>query len=297
MLELQFAEEIGDAADFVVDVFDDIRVGVGGISVADVIGHIKGNVRHGVGEVEEEGLVLVRLDKVHGLLGVATGDGALINGEFDDFFVLHEGSFPLGEGGLGIGPKDVHSGRSALGFSFVVGVVHVVGVGNTEIGIEAVLLREGFGVMAEVPFSEAGGGVALSFEVIGDGVLGGIEPAGGGGEEDVLVHFDPLRVAAGEEGGSGRGADGRGDHEAGELASFLGEAIDVGRLDFGGAEAAEIAVALVVGEDNDEVGLFSGVGKKAQGCEEEGAESFHVEVKETGTLTEILPFANLRGLK
>lgn len=244
--------------------FDDVGVGVGGIGVADVIGHVEGDVRHGVGEVEEEGLVLVRLDKVHGLLGVATGDGALINGEFDDFFVLHEGSFPLGESGLGIGPKNVHSGRAALGFSFVVGVVHVVGVGNTEVGIEAVLLREGFGMVAEVPFSEAGGGVALAFEVIGDGVFGGIEAAGGGGEENVLVHFDPLGIATGEERGAGRGADWRGDHEAGELASFLGEAIDVGCFDFGGTKAPEVAVALVVGEDNNEVGLFSGVGQEAE---------------------------------
>lgn len=264
LIELQLAEEVDEAADFVVDVFDDIGVGVGGIGVADVIGHIERNVRHGVGEVEEEGLVLVGLDEVHGLLGVATGDGALVNGEFDDFFVLHEGRFPLGESGLGIGPKFVHSGRSTLGFPFVVRVIHVVGVGNAEVGIEAVLLREGFGVMAEVPFSEAGGGVALSFEVIGDGVLGRVEPAGGGGEENVLVHFDPLGIAAGEEGGTGRGADGGGHHETGKFASFFGEAIDVGGLDVGGAKAPEVAVALVVGEDDDEVWLFSGPGQEAQ---------------------------------
>ena len=34
---------------------------------------------------------------------------------------------------------------------------------------------ERFGVVAEVPFSDAGSGVSLGFEMVGDAVLAGVE--------------------------------------------------------------------------------------------------------------------------
>ncbi len=79
----------------------------------------------------------------------------------------------------------------------------------------------------------------------------------------MLVHADPLGIAASEEGGPGRRADGRGHHEVGELTAFSGEAVDVWSLDGVGAEAAEVSVSLVIGKDDDEVRLVSGAGDEA----------------------------------
>ena len=68
------------------------------------------------GEVEEEGLFGggVFLDELDGFVGIATGDGALVDGELDDFLVFHERSVPLCEGAFGVVPKGVHSVRAPL---------------------------------------------------------------------------------------------------------------------------------------------------------------------------------------
>ena len=79
----------------------------------------------------------------------------------------------------------------------------------------------------------------------------------------MLVHADALGVAASEEGGTRRAADWGGDHEAGELSPFFCESINVGCFDLGGAKAAKVAVDLVIGEDDDEIGLVSSVSDKA----------------------------------
>ena len=175
LIELKFAEEVGDASDLGIDVFDDVGVGVERIGVADFIGNVEGDVGHGVGEVEEEGLLFVSLDELEGFVGVATSDGPLIDGDFDDFLILHERSLPFGEGGFGFFPECIHAVGAALGFVLVGGMIHIVGVWDAEVGTESVAGGEGFGVVAEVPFSEAGGGVSLAFEMVGDGVFGGIE--------------------------------------------------------------------------------------------------------------------------
>ena len=66
------------------------------------------------------------------------------------------------------------------------------------------LLRESLGMMTEVPFPEASSGITLVAEVIGDAVLGGVEPLGRVRKKDVLMHPDPLGVAASQERGAGR---------------------------------------------------------------------------------------------
>ena len=45
---------------------------------------------------------------------------------------------------------------------------HVVGVGDAKVGIKAVISGEEFGLIAEVPFPDAGGGVALLLKEFGD---------------------------------------------------------------------------------------------------------------------------------
>ena len=68
---------------------------------------------------------------------------------------------PLGQRRLRIFPENIHAVGSSLWLSFIVRMVHVVGVGNPIIGVETVGGREHFWVMTEVPLTKAGGGITL----------------------------------------------------------------------------------------------------------------------------------------
>ena len=63
-----------------------------------------------------------------------------------------------------------------------------------------------------------------------------------------------LAVAAGHERRARRGADRLRDVEAGEARSLGRQAIEIRRLECLCAKAADVAVALIVGEDEDDVG-------------------------------------------
>ena len=109
--------------------------------------------------------------------------------------------------------------------------------------------------MPEMPFSKTGGGVALPFQVISDGVLLGVQPLGRGGKQHVLMHSHALGITARQQRRTRGRAHRRSHHEARKLPPFLGDAIDVLSLDRLRAKAAQIAVALIIGEDDHEVGL------------------------------------------
>ena len=95
----------------------------------------------------------------------------------------------------------------------------------------------------------------LPFQVIGDGVLLGIQPLGRGGKQHVLMHAHALGITTRQQRRPRGRTHRRGHHEARKLPSFHGNAIDVRRLDRLRAKAAQIAVALIIGEDDHEVGL------------------------------------------
>ena len=71
------------------------------------------------------------------------------------------------------------------------------------------------------------------------------------------MHTDTLGVTTGEQRRAGGRAHRRGYHEARKLPAFLGNAVDIRRADGFGTKTAQIAIALVIGEDDDEVGLSS----------------------------------------
>jgi len=137
-------------------------------------------VDHGVRQVEKEGVVLVFLYEFNRFFSVAFREGVLAGGGFDDFFVLHErqrwiaGSF---------------SGA------------HVVAIWDSEIVVEAVAGGEKRRLVAEVPFSDAAGGVAPFFQDFCNGDFVWIEALAVNREEDalavgVLVHIDAFWVAS-----------------------------------------------------------------------------------------------------
>ena len=115
-----------------------------------------------------------------------------------------------------------------------------------------------------MPFAKAGSGVALSFQVIGDGVLLGVQPLGRGGEQHMLMHAHALGITTGQQPRARRSAHRRGHHEARELSPLLRNPIDIRRLDRLRPKTAQIAVPLIVGENNDEIGLGSVEGSRSK---------------------------------
>ena len=69
------------------------------------------------------------------------------------------------------------------------------------------------------------------------------------------MHAHPLGVTAREQSRTRRRAHWRGHHEACEFPTFLRDEVDIGRANGLGSETAQVAVTLVVGKNDDEIGL------------------------------------------
>ena len=101
------------------------------------LGRHQGKVHGGVWQVQEEGPGLVGVDELHRLLGVLPGDGRVF----------------LDAGGENFQIPDKWQ-RHVL-------AVHVVAVGDAKVMIEALISGHEIGVIAQMPFADAHGGVAL----------------------------------------------------------------------------------------------------------------------------------------
>jgi len=80
-------------------------------------------------------------------------------------------------------------------------------------------------------------------------------------EPGEVVHADAVRTAAGEHAGAGRGAVRTGGIAVGQFHSLGGELVEMRRLDYRGAETAEIAVTHVIGEQEHDVGSIVWFGR------------------------------------
>ena len=141
---------------------------------------------------------------------------------------------------------------------------------------------EALGVLAEVPFADAGGGVSGGLEDLGDADEGGVEIVGDGeegfgffvellifarlgGDEEAHVSGITLGlsargvdlvargVGAGHEAGAGGGAVGAAGMGGGESHAGGGEFVEVRSFVEVGAGEAGVLPAEVVGEDEDDV--------------------------------------------
>ena len=78
------------------------------------------------------------------------------------------------------------------------------------------------------------------------------------------VDADPVGIAAGEQGRARGRTDRLGDMEIGEPPPFAGEPVEVRRLETLGAEAADVAISLIVREDDDDIGRPVRGGKRGR---------------------------------
>ena len=134
----------------------------------------------GVGQVEEK--VFVRLgagfDEFHGLLGILPGDASLA-------FILQQ----LGH--LVIAQQRMHALARGGGSA-----AHVVGVGDTEVAVEPMPRGQELGLIAQMPFAHAHGGVTQLAKIFGHGVFLRVEPVSAGGEKHTR-HAHARGVATG----------------------------------------------------------------------------------------------------
>ena len=116
---------------------------------------------------------------------------------------------------------------------------------------------------AEVPLADAGGGVALVLEQARDGEPARLDERRRAALQHAALQRTAPGVAAGQDAVARGRADGRGTMGVGEDHAFARQAVEVRRADFGfRVEAAQVAVAEVVGEDEDDVGPRGGSGER-----------------------------------
>ena len=152
------------------------------------------------------------------------------------------------------------------------GFEHVIGIRDAEVVIKALLRRQECRLVAEVPLADALRGVAERPEAVGDGVFLWMQPvlrprwihAG---------HGNACAIASGHD-LCPRHAAHRCGVERRELHSLSRHAVEARRFLLHRAEGADVAVAEVVDEVDDDVGLRSGCGeRRAEG--EEAEEEAH----------------------
>lgn len=176
-------------------------------------------------EIEEEGAILVGLDKGDSFFGIALGEVVLNDRVFNRILVAAE-----------------HDGP------------HVIGVEDTEVVVEAMAGRVVLGQVAQVPLAHNLGGVALVFEKLGQGGFAGFDPVvasgvGGGVAGDARSE----RVASGQQCHPGGSATGCGNIETGQAGALGSHAVEVRRLIVGLPVAGEGSPAEIVGVDDDDV--------------------------------------------
>ena len=238
--DLQFVELLQNASHVPVDVFAHGEGGAGVLQILlliftsaeweivvlellpPAIRHLHRRMRGAVGQVNEERLLLVLLHVVHGA-GREIVDEETLSG--DDLAVVFQ------HGRVVVAPV---SGAEAVVF------LNATGVG---------VIRR---LHAVVPLAEGCGAVAGRFEILKHRRLIQIETflaTAGGLDAGARV------VASGHELSACRRAD-RADVEAVEGHAFRRDAVNVGCAEVGVAVGTEVTPTLVVGQEDNDVGLF-----------------------------------------
>ena len=142
--------------------------------------------------------------------------------------------------------------------------------------VVAVFVEEG---EADMPLSVHRGGIALVAEHLREGELVRFYEAGSADSLEDASERDSERHSSGEQAVAAGGADGGRRVGIGEPHAFAGESIDVWGFHLGFVVVAtQVAVAEVVGEDEEDVGfgrlfdgfVLDGCGAQAEASEEHG---------------------------
>ncbi|MDB6065803.1 MAG: hypothetical protein JWR26_2011 [Pedosphaera sp.] len=243
-------------------------VGVGGVvgdfhAVTGAVGEVVVGAGNGVGQVKEEGAIVIEALGLGGVEEVQGGFGEVVVGVFVAF--AFEVVFDLDVAFVAFAGAVEELGEVFIGLGFFE---------ETEPLVETFLGRDAGGAgSAEAPDAECAGVIAGLFEEFGEGEVVGFERDGA-----FATDAGVAGVFAGQERGARGSGCGTASVEAGEAQAFRGECVDVGRPDLGLAVAAEVAVAEVIGEDEEDGGFarrglgleIDGVGLGSGGAGQKG---------------------------
>ena len=228
----------------------------GFVFLEEVVGRGMRAVGHHGGVPDEEGFFL--------------GGGVVDEGEdgIEAFAANFEAVVAVAAAGVGEATSHGFGEAGALGGAFppfagLVAEVAFVAEEFDDGGLLVVVADEFFaegGVFGGVGFGAFGLGFALAFGFGGVGGSGGSE---GGGV--VAGDFALVGVEAGGEGGEGGAAEGGGDVAAGEEGAAGGEFVEVGGFDLFVAHETVVGPGVVVGDEEDDVGLVGGGGGEGEG--------------------------------
>ena len=113
-------------------------------------------------------------------------------------------------------------------------------------------------MVSEMPLAYDAGSVALLLEQLGKRNFARMQPRVRVRKKDAAPKTHPHRMAPREQRRPRRSADRRGDVEICEARPFTGHAVEVRRTKLRRPIDADVAIALIVGKDDDDVGRSRG---------------------------------------
>ena len=222
LTQAEILEGIEQAARLVIEFLHHVAVEPALGFSAEAVGGIDDGVHHGMGQVEREGLlgIALFLEELDRLVGVQGGQSPHVPARPGGLVVLVE---------LDTAPVIRAEGSEVI--------IKSLGIGHP--------LDDGLAV-GNVPLADAGSLVAGFLHEFSKGDLAGGHPP----------PFASAWVATREQGRTGRPAHGL-RVEGSEEGTFLGQLIEPRSLVGLAPVAGQIPVALVIGKDDDDVGLFT----------------------------------------
>ena len=245
--KLFLPERFQHLADRPVDLLNHVAIQAALAYAAKAGGGKQRHMRQAVGEVNEKGFRLVFLDVLDSFLGVTPGDGGLYGRSFDNLGIAHQGHIPKLHLWF---PKS----RAALGR--IGHTIHVVGVGNAKVSVEAIVRRQELRQMPEMPFADGGGGVAFRFQSFRQRDFTLRQSTSTVWKQHtafVAAHAAAYGQPSGEQRRAAGRAHGSSTIKLRELDTLRRHAIEVWRGDGGMSEAPQIAIAHVIAEDDHKV--------------------------------------------
>ncbi len=255
-------ESIHHPANGPVNLLDDIAIKAAFAFAAELVADVQRHMRHVVSEVQEEGLGLVLLDKLHRPLGVPgrelvlifmrdLGDSDFIAFEHDEVRVT------------ALSPLERIRQFHEVG----VERPHIVRVRQAKVFVEPVPERKELRGITQMPLAEDRGGITALFDKLREGHFIGAYPDLRA-RSQCAMDADAVGVTARQQGGARGGTYWLGDMEIAKNATLRRELIEVGRFETPGSEHAYIRVALIVCENDHDVRQGPGFGREGVGRKE-----------------------------
>ena len=188
-------QSVKDLPDRPIDLLDDVSIETARRFAAEFVAHAERDMRHAVGQIQEERAVLVPVDEFHRPLRIPRRQQVKIL----DGHLLAEFFLPVVNREIRVSALFVSKGRGHVLDQIRLSRPVVVRERESEEFIEPVPQRHEFGRVTQVPLAEQAGGIALLLEKLRQGRFLVAKPDFGVRTER-QVDADPVGIATGQQG-------------------------------------------------------------------------------------------------